>query len=307
MGKVFVIGNGLDLDLGFSTRYSDFANCAQLWPFKSETEGLAGYLNKKKDTEKWLDIEQCLFEYARIQPRVRSLNSDDKKPVEKDHEDFCKLTQNLNYYIKRVPPQQPINTDSVAAQVIAAIAENGGFKTYSFNYTDLDRVTEKLKVPRMDCVHVHGSVKNDSIILGIDDAQDVYEGYEFLYKVFDPQYRSNLLRNELEEAEEVVFFGHSLGEIDYTYFRTFFKNICREENTIHDRKTVTIFTYDESSRLAILRQLREMNEKKMGLMFNNNDFRIIRTSECGYYDKPLLEEFIKHIHETTVASIGSAV
>ena len=158
----------------------------------------------------------------------------------------------------------------------------------------------------MDCVHVHGSVKNDSIILGIDDAQDVYEGYEFLYKVFDPQYRSNMLRNELEEAEEVVFFGHSLGEIDYTYFRTFFKNICREENTVRDRKTITIFTFDETSRLAILRQLREMNEKKMGLMFNNNEFRIIRTSECGYHDKPLLDEFLKHIRETTVVSIGSA-
>ena len=100
MGKLFVIGNGFDLDLGFSTRYSDFANYSQLWPFESETEGLAGYLNKKKDTEKWLDIEQCLFEYARIKPRVRSLNSDDRMPVEQDHKNFCKLTQNLNYYIR---------------------------------------------------------------------------------------------------------------------------------------------------------------------------------------------------------------
>ena len=306
MAKILVLGNGFDIDLGYNTKYSDFAESDQLWPFKSETEGLAGFLNKKRNTEQWLDIERCLLEYACIKPRALSLNSDGIMPIEKDKQDFCKLKQNISHYINDVESSSRIKTKSVAAKVISAISENGGFKVYSFNYTDLDKVTDTLKIPRMDCIHVHGSVSDDSIILGIDDGQDVYEGYDALYKVFDHQYRSNMLRHDLEVAEEVVFFGHSLGEIDYSYFRTFFKNICREENTSHDRKTVTIFTKDESSRLAILRQLREMNKKQMGLMFNNNHFRIIRTSDCEKTDKPLLEEFINHIHETAFVSIGSA-
>lgn len=177
-----------------------------------------------------------------------------------------------------------------------------GFKAYFFNYTDLDDISYKLHVPRLECVHIHGSVKDDSIILGTDDSQDVIDGYDFLYKVYDPQYRSNRLRHDLEEAEEVVIFGHSLGEIDYSYFRTFFKNICKEENAARDRKCVTIFTYDDTSRIAILRQLREMNDKKMQLMFNNNDFCIIRTSECYDQDNQLFVEFLNRLRETTVVS-----
>lgn len=298
MKKVFVIGNGFDLDLGFRTRYSNFASCGQFWPFRPDDSGLAGFLNRKYETERWLDIERCLFDYAKPKPRVRSINDPDKMPVEADKEAYIKLTRHLNDYIKRIPYETRIVTDSIAAQVLGAVTNNGGYITYSFNYTDLGEIADRLDINRLEYTHIHGSVNDNSIILGIDAINDVMDGYDFLYKVYDPQYRSNRLRHDLEEAEEVVIFGHSLGEVDYSYFQSFFRNLCREENKAEDRKRVTIFTYDDSSRLSILRQLRDMNEKKMQLMFNNNDFQIICTTQCDYRDKKLFEAFTSHLKAT---------
>jgi hypothetical protein len=299
MKKVFVIGNGFDLDLGFKTRYRNFASCGQFWPFRPNDIGLAGFLFRKAETERWLDIERCLLDYAKPKPRVRTINDSDRMPVEADKDAFEKLTRHLNDYIKRIPYETRIKTDSIAAKVLDAVSKNGGFLTYSFNYTDLGEIADRLHINRVEYTHIHGAVNDESIILGIDAINDVLDGYDFLYKVYDPRYRSNRLRHDLEEAEEIVIFGHSLGEVDYSYFQTFFRSLCREENKATDRKTVTIFTYDDSSRLSILRQLREMNDKKVQLMFNNNDFSIICTSQCDYRDRNLLERFLQHLRETS--------
>lgn len=46
--KVFIIGNGFDLDLGMNTRYSDFAK-SEYWPQDSEVNGcLSHYLKVKR-------------------------------------------------------------------------------------------------------------------------------------------------------------------------------------------------------------------------------------------------------------------
>lgn len=306
MSRLFIVGNGFDIDLGLSTRYSNFANCDQLWPFKSGSTGLAGYLISKKDTEKWLDIEQCLLEYAASKGGAISSGQIRNNSLEDDKRSFEKLTEKLCLYIQAVAVRQKIKKDSVAAKVLKAISENGEYKVYTFNYTDINDFAVKIGAPKMECVHVHGSVEDKSIILGIDAKNDVIEGYDFLYKVYDPFYQSNTLRHDLEEAEEVVIFGHSLGPVDYSYFRTFFRNLCREENSAKDRKKVTVFTYDDESRLEILRQLRIMNNKEMQLMFNNNDFQIICTDYCDWRDKDRFDKFLKHLQETKPVFLGSA-
>lgn len=307
MSKLFIVGNGFDIDLGFSTRYSNFAACAQLWPFKSGAAGLAGYLVRQRETEKWLDIEQCLLDYAKVNSGLVSLGQIKQHSLEDDRNSFEKLTEKLSQFIQAVVERQQIKKDSVAAKVLKAISENGEYKVYSFNYTDINAFAERVGAKKMECIHVHGSIKDNSIILGIDAKNDVIDGYDFLYKVYDPFYQSNTLRHDLEEAEEIVIFGHSLGPVDYSYFQTFFRNLCREENTANDRKKVTIFTYDDDSRLEILRQLRVMNNKEMQLMFNNNDFQIICTDYCDWRDKDRLDRFLKHMEEKPFIGLGSAV
>ena len=69
MKSVLIIGNGFDLDVGLKTRYVDFA-LSEYWPFKNAKlyvgcETLAYTLNKKASLEKWFDVEEVLYEYAR--------------------------------------------------------------------------------------------------------------------------------------------------------------------------------------------------------------------------------------------------
>ena len=46
-------------------------------------------------------------------------------------------------------------------------------------------------------------------------------------------------------------------------------------------KRITFFTYDDASRIGMLEQLREMNEKKTNYLFGLNDLEFICTKDGG--------------------------
>lgn len=98
-----------------------------------------------------------------------------------------------------------------------------------------------------------------------------------MYKTFNKFYRSNSLRHDLLEAEEIVIFGHSLGIIDYSYFRDLFLYLVSDGKNKDNKRKVTIFTYDDKSRLEIMAQLRNMNNKQTELLYGFNDFNVICT------------------------------
>ena len=63
--KVFIIGNGFDLDLGWKTRYSDFVESPYGKFIKNYLHaGLADFLDRKSQMTKWFDLEMALREYA---------------------------------------------------------------------------------------------------------------------------------------------------------------------------------------------------------------------------------------------------
>lgn len=69
---VLIIGNGFNLDLKFESKYSDFAKSEEWkelyekYASKSNHYSLIKFLNDRKETDKWFDIEQALFEYAAL-------------------------------------------------------------------------------------------------------------------------------------------------------------------------------------------------------------------------------------------------
>ena len=81
---VVIVGNGFDLDLGYSTSYNDFveskwfkalldednippeliledkyADKMQIYP-----NGLAKYIKEQKEYNNWVDLEECIIRYA---------------------------------------------------------------------------------------------------------------------------------------------------------------------------------------------------------------------------------------------------
>ncbi len=300
--KVLIIGNGFDLSLGWKTRYSDFFESG-IWNLCTDCSPLANFLKQKQRTEKWFDIEQALFEYAL--PIQKCAMSEAELALvkdirDKDDKDFKELVQSIYKYLEK-EQKEDIDRVSPAARVLKSCILNGYFdKIFTFNYTDLNVVLNQLCLHVDNIYHVHGSLSNDDIILGIDDRCDVKSGYDFLYKTFNKYYNSTPIKYALQNANEVVFFGHSLGNTDYHYFSDFYKDQSRSDMVEKNKKKITIFTYDEKSRMEILRQLRGMNDKSLRYLYSNNDFQIICTDGTNSKDEERLNAFCEHLKECSL-------
>lgn len=193
--------------------------------------------------------------------------------------------------------KEPINKDSVAAKVFRSIIMNGYFTSiYTFNYTNLRQIAKQLHIGiDFSFEYVHGSIEKRNAILGVEDKTDLQPGFSFLYKTFNRNYESHHIQYDLLEADEVVFFGHSLGINDYHYFQQFFRRQSAEELIRDHSKRITIFTYDEESRISLMEQLREMNAKNTNLLYNLNDFQLICTKDG--LDNERLNRFLFHLEK----------
>ena len=298
--RVFIIGNGFDLDLGWKVRYSDFA-LSEFWPKYAPVNSIVSYLERQCCINQWFDLEAELGKYA-----SGNLSSNNQQQWISDTKSyFWELVHKFGLFL-RDAIKQDIKTDCIAARVFAEILNNGNFSSiYSFNYTDLYEIASNLQLRKgFKYEHVHGSLKDNNIIIGAPEDADLKDGFEFLYKTFNEHYHSSRLIYDLREAKEIVFFGHSLGPTDYHYFRSLFQEQCRDGLERKDAKKITIFTYDDESRMSILKQLRKMNDNKTNLLYHHNDFKIIMTNKGNSQD---LEEFIQHLRETSVDEFDQEV
>ena len=278
--RLLILGNGFDLDLGRATRYSDFAQ-SDYWP-KDLKSRLYKYLTQRSQIEKWFDLEGALANY--VEETSHSLLPTYKvvayETAQEDEEDFSVIVEAMIKYLSDAQ-MRDFKKDSWAAKILALACQDFAFdKIYSFNYTDLEKVADALKINRMPVVeYVHGRLADHSAILGINDQVDTIEGlFDFMRKSFNPHYSSHPVAYDLKTADEVVFFGHSLGDNDYHYFQSFFRHQCEEDMEPKEKRTITIFTYNENSRMEIMRTLHKMNDGKTSLLFQNNEINIFCTS-----------------------------
>lgn len=278
--RLLILGNGFDLSLGRETRYSDFAK-SRFWPENLKSE-LFSYLEEKANLESWFDLESELGRYIQsVRKESSAYVTTRPGRAKQDRADFNEIVESLIAYLKNVE-RKDVNSDSIAAKVFRLACWDSAFsKIYSFNYTDLDKLSEKLKLAGVPIVeYVHGCLIDDSAILGINDTEDTLGGlYDFMRKSFNPHYSSHPVSYDLKTADEVVFFGHSLGDNDYHYFQSFFRHQCEENLAPEERRTITIFTKDENGRMNIMRTLHKMNDGKTSLLFQNNILNIFCTAD----------------------------
>lgn len=304
--NVFIVGNGFDLALGLPTRYSDFAN-SNYWPVSDDAAERHRYLQQKKYTsleeyldkkrnllETWFDLERELYNYAwekGIGDGTHNENADD---IKRNVEYFELLQTKLCEYIRSVQNNFGQFHYDVARDVLGAIVNNGFFNSkYSFNYTELPPIPNH---DNIKCFHLHGSIKDRSAILGVDK-QNLRKGYDKLIKTSSRYYKSHDLYNALSFANEVVIFGVSFGDIDYSYFDRFFKGIVNKENIKEeDKQYITIFTKDDNSRMAILRQLRKM-DIDMQRLYAQSKLQFICTEEDDVREK--VNEFKERLEKNS--------
>lgn len=293
--KVFIVGNGFDLNLGWNTRYDDYIHSkyCPIHPVGGDSCPMEEFLARKLEVERWYDLECFLREYA------ANGHQSHIKADPKDEPFFNKLRESLTAFIMQ-EAQKEIDADSLAVKVLKAVVENGYFSSiYTFNYTDLSHTATMAGIQKkFDFKFVHGDAIHNSIILGVDSHSDLREGYAYLRKGNSEHYRFNHIRYDLQECDEVVFFGHSLGDMDYPYFEDFFYTQSRCVSR-KDAKRITIITKDNHSRLQIMEQLRKMNAGETEHLQNDNEFNIIMTEAP---DKTVLNQFFEHLKTDGVAT-----
>lgn len=293
--KVLIIGNGFDLDLGWETGYRDFVS-SNYWPLKGKAADspMAEHIARRVDLERWYDLEDILKEFASDTTFYRH------KALPREEDFFNELKYALTEYLKE-EEKKNVKTDCLAAQVLKATIENGYFTSiYTFNYTDLYKIAQRLNIQaQFGYESVHGCIGDSSIILGVDDKCNLRDGYSsFLRKVYSEHYTPHHIRYDLQDCDEVVFFGLSLGDIDYPYFADFFyiQSNCTSRK---DSKNITIFTKDNYSRIQILDQLRNMNGGHTEQLLNDNDFKLIMTDSPNQVQ---LKKFFDHLKKDSVAA-----
>lgn len=307
-----IIGNGFDIAYGLKTSYKDFYN-SKFWPIphKGELDSYLGNFIEYSMPNNWYDLESLLKDYAIVyddetievtdsngaivkvfakggilQERYRRIYGRsfrvDKEEVERDKKLFFAIKRGLKKFIAdSVKNLERPSSDNPAVRFLNAIYKYRTPIIYSFNYTNLNRLARYAGVVIDGYFNIHGTTSGpNDIVLGISDEFEVIDGYEYMKKVSEPTYRSNNLFYDLLEAKEVVFFGHSLGENDFHFFRQFFQIHSDESNSDpNDRCHITMITANAESRINILSNLRKMNNGRNNQLFAQNNLQFIRIAE----------------------------
>lgn len=292
MEDILIIGNGFDLDLGLRSRYSDFFE-SEYWPFHDKETPLAKFLESRYSISHWVDLEEALAEYSSkpFSTRFR---------LENDEPDFVLLRSSFRKYIlneqKTFSPK-----DSVAARLLEAFVLTAcSHALFSFNFTSLNYIAaQKLKIRQgFEYCHIHGCAEDGTDILGVGDYANLPAGSDFMYKSFDKNYAPPVMIPDMQFAKRVIMFGISLGKVDYQYFDDYFRFLStgQAEERLGGEKEVVIFTYDDESRMKILRNLQTMTDHKLGRIFARHELKLFCTKPG--IDEERINSFLDEILAT---------
>lgn len=313
-GRILILGNGFDMDLGLKTGYHDFMNNEHYWPFvksTSDNSPLGEMLINIKE-QNWYDVEQALLKFAKSYQQSTNPFDYDQNLFINCRYDYELLVNSLREYLEIQQNDSKINTESVAFKVLKTLLNDTSLDViYSFNYTNLKKIIARTSIvdaTDVSIVNVHGTLDDETLILGVNEKDELsYPQFQFLYKTFNRSYQSNSLRYDILTAQEVIIFGHSLSKVDYSYFEEFFFSLCQRDKDKTIKRKVTIFTYDENSELQIKRWLRAMDQVQIELLYGFNDFQFICTkyaNDKDCVDGRRLSDFLWHIQRTALDGLS---
>lgn len=226
----------------------------------------------KSHVEKWVDIESFIYEilsssaiskleksydaYFNIGMRIMSpciLEGDyinkyfQLAPKPNDTEKFENFYDFLMYELKRFEEsfikylREEVDTNKFYKDksriLINEIVENGDGIILNFNYTS------PVCPNCYTAVNVHGTLKDKNIIIGINDVN--INGNNSKLTRFTKTFRKLTSQNNVKvlsdnDLNEIIIYGHSLGEADYAYFQSIFDYI-----NLYNSQTTIKFIYSD--------------------------------------------------------------
>ena len=292
-----VTGNGFDRDLGLPSSFSDFAKSEE-WRNLTIAYGvnlsrtdmemsLLWHLNNAIQPN-WFDIEEVIHQFVLNHPNV---SEEEAYSIQKEFEG---LKSAFHRYLMRVTKDFRADKGKLAYQFLWQLPQCPVYITdFSFNYTTPESFIEKLPQPinlyHITREHMHGSLRDNDIIIGCDlgENEKVNRKLSFMYK-YNKLKHANHINLSLDEAREIIFFGHSINEMDFCYFKDFFK---KASSSYEIPKNVTIITWDENSEHNIKDNIRNQGVSVTDLYNNLFSFTFIHSSKIYNGDRDETEKW----------------
>ena len=286
-----IIGNGFDLDLGLPSKYSDFADSPEFHDlarrmhdmyFEEERKNsLVLQIQQASNNSNWFDIEEEIHKYVLNHPYL------DENMIRHVRSEFDALKRALTNYLKRVSKEleHKANKQKLAYLLLTILQKSPLSKIdIYFNYTNPELFMEMPtyhEIGKGFFTYVHGSLRYDDIVLGCDlkKGEKVNRQLSFMYK-YNMLNKANHVARHILEAKEVIFFGHSINEMDFCYFREFFREASAAPKPI---RHLSIITYDETSERNIKDNIQNQGISVSDLYSNLWTFDFIHTKNV--YDR----------------------
>lgn len=275
--NVLIIGNGFDIDLGLKTRYSEFLDSEEFAKsMKFMKTELGKYLNYENTKEKWVDLEMLIGKFVSQETTLNNENF---------NSDFNILKAAIVNYLQRVQ-KEPIKSESVALNLIDKVKDNNNL-IINFNYTNtleslFKKPTTKSNL-KYELIHIHGSIINKDIVIGVDDIAKIPETFNtVLKKQFG--YRGNPnIPTCFSKCHNLIIFGHSIGETDYSFFKSVFALKDLKDESLKGKRKIIISHYGEE----------DCNRLKNNIfdILGSEGFRIFSNSGINYFDVSRNTEF----------------
>jgi hypothetical protein len=272
--KVIIIGNGFDLSLRLPTDYKDFM-ASQRFKNLTPNNKLANFLQERLHQigeRNWIDVERELKLYAQF--------PEPQKDPKKFKADYLDLSYALFQYFKNLEYSR-IDRQSPAIHLLKNVIKEE-VAIIDFNYTnstqiilqELGYTPQKIKESHHK---IHGSIQLGNIIFGTDEL-NISDDHLFIRKIHDRMYKPYDLNTLMKNAfREVVFFGHSLGDIDHTYFSEFFSDAAL--NKIQ-RKRITLYYHEDDARDRLLKEVKALtNHRPQTKFIKDHDIDTLHISE----------------------------
>lgn len=100
---------------------------------------------------------------------------------------------------------------------------------YNFNYTNsVFRIAEILNINNIESKHsyVHGSIEKSDIIVGVQDNARIHPNHIFFKKSYNINFGESNIGKSLDYYNDLILFGHSLGETDSSYFANYISSLA---------------------------------------------------------------------------------
>lgn len=231
---------------------------------------LAKHLKNKFELQNWIDIENELKIYS----------------IEKGDASFKfnyeLLTFALINYLEELDYSLMKRT-SAAYRLIESISEScDSVNILDYNYTKSIEIILRNKFVGEDTIKsslikVHGESAKNDIIFGVEDSAPIKREHVFLRKAYPRYFKALNFHSIFTNAKRIIFFGHSLGETDHTYFQDLFRDCCQDGSSYsHNKynKRFEFIYFKEEGYHNLMQQIDDLTYHKLTAFkqFNNVKF-----------------------------------